>query len=659
MSGRSLPTPHPTTGPAGTDASSVQVQPAVAALVASVAVCVAITAYDTAMASSRAPSEVTWGLPFAAFGLATVAILPLTYVFVAARTWAANARKRRMFVSVVEGLAFGLPVFIFETWDSLTSALLYGSACVFILGKLTFALFPRKRWVRSAVKLLVLGACVFALLWLPWRQKPLFRMVTEVNAAILLAGLWIPHVQRLGQVVVRSVIAGAALLAALGLILFSTQPRLPIAILNTTTQSQAAATLILEHCPDCLDKRTVRFGPFACASRNTSCYAREDSKRTNLSGRAKGADVLLLSLDSLRGDYAHLLEPLVGQLGNVVQFNRAMAPAPGTRLTFGSLWRGRNVRRVPFSEKVLHGGVEQDGTATLASVLAAHGYRAVHIPTHRFFNPAAGLTTGFELSYADRQAPLSDRNRGMERVAFRDALRHALEIASKTHGPLLLWSHAMESHYPYGGNQFPQPQTKQGHQASVTFLVNQIREFLPQFRALRQNRPLIVAIFGDHGEEFGEHGGDQHSSTVHLEQVHVSWLLAGPSLMPRVVTSPVSLASMPATVLDWLGEPIACDFDIPSVLACIEDASECPEVVESSSPRRGGLYGYTTANLRLIAQRRSNLNSLYDVATDPGEQEDLYNREEFQRNQLYRVQQSILNFDRKYCVKNEKQSGGD
>src|SRR4029077_5592503 len=54
------------------------------------------------------------------------------------------------------------------------------------------------------------------------------------------------------------------------------------------------------------------------------------------------------------------------------------------------------------------------------------------------------------------------------------------------------------------------------------------------------HRPGAVIIApADHGEEFGEHGGRYHGTTVYEEQVHVPLVVVGPSVQKAARISTV------------------------------------------------------------------------------------------------------------------------
>ena len=56
---------------------------------------------------------------------------------------------------------------------------------------------------------------------------------------------------------------------------------------------------------------------------------------------------------------------------------------------------------------------------------------------------------------------------------------------------------------------------------------------------LHRVRPrAIVILAADHGEEFDEHGGRYHGSTLYDEQLHIPLIIAIPGVAPRVVAEP-------------------------------------------------------------------------------------------------------------------------
>lgn len=182
----------------------------------------------------------------------------------------------------------------------------------------------------------------------------------------------------------------------------------------------------------------------------------------------------------------------------------------------------------------------------------------------------------------------------------------------------------MEPHADYHWSPTGEgPRTRDGFRRAVRYesrLIAGLRRDLARLR----RRPAIVAVFGDHGEEFGEHGGAVHGSSVHAELGRVTFLLSAPGLGATLHRAPVSLAALPATVLDLLGLPAPVDFTEPSLLPCLDGERPCPEpvVTELVHPYRS-VTGYTTSRWRLVRDAAHDVDQLFDVVRDPVEQRDV------------------------------------
>jgi arylsulfatase A-like enzyme len=205
-----------------------------------------------------------------------------------------------------------------------------------------------------------------------------------------------------------------------------------------------------------------------------------------------------------------------------------------------------------------------------------------------------------------------------------EVLPIALRVARETPGPLLLWLHLMEPHQPY--YWAPGRAGPNGHDAflrSVRYSDGLVAGVLRDLRAARR-RPLVVAVYGDHGEEFGEHGGEFHGSSVHAEQVRVALLLAAPGLPAARPAAPVSLAALPATILDLLGRPVPASMTEPSLAAALAGEAPFPQVAASEmSSAYCTAVGYTSERWRLVRDPVHDVDRLYDLVRDPYERRDL------------------------------------
>jgi len=124
--------------------------------------------------------------------------------------------------------------------------------------------------------------------------------------------------------------------------------------------------------------------------------------------------------------------------------------------------------------------------------------------------------------------------------------------------PFFLWMHFIEPHNPYvaapGAPTFgKRPIDK--YDAEVAFVDQQLGVILKALRDAGRGDDTIVVVTADHGEEFGEHGGEFHGRTVYNEVMHVPLLIHDPGAPAQVVTTPVSLVDIAPTVLGLAGLP--------------------------------------------------------------------------------------------------------
>ncbi|HEX2678531.1 MAG TPA: sulfatase-like hydrolase/transferase, partial [Polyangiales bacterium] len=137
--------------------------------------------------------------------------------------------------------------------------------------------------------------------------------------------------------------------------------------------------------------------------------------------------------------------------------------------------------------------------------------------------------------------------------------------------------------------------------------------------------PPVIAIFGDHGEEFGEHGGSTHGTTAYAEQTRVGFLLAGPNVPTAQYAPAVSTISLPNTLLDLLGLPALSKYAAPSLLPAMQGRAPWPAFAVSEMPASGNRLwvGYLAGQYHLLRDPVHDLVELFDLERDPREQHDI------------------------------------
>lgn len=342
---------------------------------------------------------------------------------------------------------------------------------------------------------------------------------------------------------------------------------------------------------------------------------------------APGHDVLILSIDALRADAVDQLTELADAVGPHVVFTRAQSPAPATKESLSATMRGVPVRALAFERHpdVRGSLLWRDDRPSLGHVLRDAGYRTVTVPSNNMFEPRIGVTSGFDSVWlANNDALGIDIERPpqtQDHVSAHELFGVGLRVAERTPGPLCLWLHLMDTHSPYHHPDGTSgPRSRAGYDRAVAEVSTAAAAFVREFIALRGRAPVIV-VLGDHGEEFGEHGGVQHASSAYFEQVAVTLLVGAPGLAAQRITVPVVTNSIPRTVLDLVGVAAPTTMTEPSLLGTPRPS----RLAVSESTTSGGLHavGYTRGTTRLVVDPIHGTAALFDLKNDPTEQHDI------------------------------------
>jgi arylsulfatase A-like enzyme len=596
-------------------------------------------------------------LLFASFSIGAILTVawPLALIQHCLRQRSKDRWAARLAVGATEGLLIVYLVCIRSQYASIDlqerKLLAVGIVCAC---SAALALAPR---LPRLTKLACLGVGAGALLiegWLPFRQNPLVHLALGLIAGacfISVAAHALDPISALAKRVICAVALALVLLAP-----YTVRASMSVRGLLYDMSSHARVHASVTGRWLAAPRSRRRLGALACTTRTVpACEEFRASDDTPAAGSLIGADVLMLTIDAVRADQVDAFPLLRAELGAPIQFTRAVSPATRTSQSFKAMLRGRplrQARRVRKSER-------RRLSKTLGAVLREQGYRAVTVATHQVLSESSKVATGFD--YLRPADPERLRGSG-KRLAFASAASAVLEAAHKTDVPMLAWLHALETHAPYNWQGGVGPANQEGQRIAQRDLDPILAQFIRQFRAARAGRPLVIAVFSDHGEEFGEHGGAFHSSTVYAEQAQVMFLLSVPGLTADPVTAPVSTAALPATLLSLLGLNIPCEFTLPSLLPCIERGVACPKLavteLEPFGANRRTLVGYTSAHHRLLYDRTHDVLRLFDSRTDPLEQRNLVHTERALRIQLERQARA---WDRRMCVaKNDpKLASGD
>jgi arylsulfatase A-like enzyme len=299
--------------------------------------------------------------------------------------------------------------------------------------------------------------------------------------------------------------------------------------------------------------------------------------------RRPQADVVLITVDAVRADhvgaygYSRPTTPNIDRLASQsVRFERVYTQAPHTSFAIASLMTGKYY---PTLARLAPNGRHE----TLPSILRRYGWK-----TAAFFPPAvfyidAHKMKNFESTYFDFE---------YVKYEYLDAEKRLDQIDEffKADGPAkaFVWLHLFEPHEPYEshpGHDFG-PRDIDRYDSEIAYSDAAVGKVIEYVRGKRPNAVIIVAA--DHGEEFDDHGGRYHGTSLYDEQTRIPLIISVPGVAPHVVSGPVELIDVAATILGlldipvparmrgtdlgpWLRDPPAANDLFPPVFAEVED----------------------------------------------------------------------------------------
>ncbi|HET7538623.1 MAG TPA: sulfatase-like hydrolase/transferase [Polyangiaceae bacterium] len=329
-------------------------------------------------------------------------------------------------------------------------------------------------------------------------------------------------------------------------------------------------------------------------------------------------DFLLISVDALRADhlgsygYQRPTTPRIDALAkDAVLFEHAYAPTPHTSYSVTSLMTGKYMR------PLLLQGIAQESD-TWAGLFRTYGYRtaAFYPPAVFFIDP--DRFRGFRDDYLGFEYRWVEFAEGARRV---QQLQAYLDTAPDDKR-LFAWVHLFAPHEPYENH----PEFAFGerdldrYDSEVRFADETVGQLVSVFRARRPNSVVIVTA--DHGEEFGEHGGRYHGTSVYEEQVRVPLIISAPgSLGGRRIAEPVQSIDLLPTLLSALDIPKPPRLrgrDLGSLLTGKRAEGQGLVLAETDEQTLLG-----KGSLRLVCARKLGACRLFDLTRDAREEHDI------------------------------------
>ncbi|HEY8142803.1 MAG TPA: sulfatase [Kofleriaceae bacterium] len=344
--------------------------------------------------------------------------------------------------------------------------------------------------------------------------------------------------------------------------------------------------------------------------------------------------VLLVTVDALRADavgFGGATKPSSPNLDRLARrsavFTAAWSPAPMTRRAFPALLSGRYPSNVHWLD--LETGypypVSHEDNLYLAEVLQSAGLKtAMAVP----FNYA--VNSRFDQGFEEKQVRPASRYKDeiCGNLVVDDASKILAGWAAAGPSPrFFLWVHFYEAHFPYARH----PEYRFGDEphdrylAEVRYIDEQVGRLLARLDELGLADTTAVVFTGDHGEEFGEHGGEAHGD-LYPEDLRVPLLVHLPGAAARRITGEVRLIDVAPTITDLLGVAPPPSFDGESLVpqldgAPVPDRPMFAELIpDKKVPRR--VVSIAAGGWQLIVDFALGSRELFDLKEDPTAQKN-------------------------------------
>jgi arylsulfatase A-like enzyme/uncharacterized membrane protein YbhN (UPF0104 family) len=391
---------------------------------------------------------------------------------------------------------------------------------------------------------------------------------------------------------------------------------------------------------------------------------------------ATGGNILLIVVDTLRADrlpsygYRPGHTPALEQFAkDALRFEHAFANASWTRPSFASLLSGRfaGSHRTMAKNDALPAEI-----TTLPEALRAGGYTTYGVVTnyniapffnfHQGFDAYEYLEPSFVLGANDTAAKLllvqalrqsietARAKRGQVEVgsAYQDAptvTSHVLGLIDRQRtGPFFMLAAYMDPHdpyypHPYDGTAYaraahPKPAADEAPRLSrlydgeISFWDESFGQLMAALKERGLYDDMTIVVTSDHGEEFFEHGGYWHGTTLYDEALHVPLLvkLPGNEIRNTVVKHLVQSIDLMPSLLRIAGLEVPAGVQGQDILnphaGVFAEESHEGNVLRSLRMQRAG------STLKLIEANAGNPRGLapaelYQVDQDPLEQVNL------------------------------------
>jgi choline-sulfatase len=304
--------------------------------------------------------------------------------------------------------------------------------------------------------------------------------------------------------------------------------------------------------------------------------------------------ILLVTLDTTRADAIGADTPAFNSIATRGRnFRFAYATAPQTLPSHASMLTGLYPAGHGVHENARYLSAQHP---LVAEKLTAGGYRTAAFVSAFPLAKRFGLARGFATYDDEPDAGQSERT-------ARATTDKAIAWLAQSQGPIFLWVHYYDPHYPYVPS----------YRDEIKTMDAQLARLLAAYEKIGGEKAILIAA--DHGESLGEHGEAQHGNLLYQSVMHVPLVIAGPGVTAAVVQEPVSTRRVFHTILDFAG--LGAELSLRGT---------SNEVVAGEAMGPFLEYGWQPQVMAVEGTRKAiqaGTTEVFDVVGDPAEKKDL------------------------------------
>lgn len=389
-------------------------------------------------------------------------------------------------------------------------------------------------------------------------------------------------------------------------------------------------------------------------------------------------NIVFILIDTLRADCInpdeepHPITPFLSKLAKQsIYFPSAVTPCSWTKPTMATLLTGLPPEKHGVRYSVRNenpdspvSDVLSDTIITLPEYLSQYGYETYAVQTNANLVSLLGFAQGFRKDHFifTNDAPASI------------VTEKSIQFIKNAKQPFFLYSHYMDPHLPYNpppqflnlisklklnktpivdetyiapavvvnymmelvyynlgkrseppSHEFTEEEKEElqrRYYAEIRFADAEIEKLVNMVKKKFPN--TIFVILADHGEEFWEHKGVGHGTSLYEEQIRVPVIIYGRGIKPKKIDTPVSTLGFAKTVASLIDLPSHSQFEGQSFVA--EVNRNIPIEMVTWGPWKDmdlNLKGVIKYPWKFILNKNTNEKELYNLIEDPKELKDV------------------------------------